>query len=171
MATTTRDNDESTMEINGDEYALHPPESLEYGLELADVQGDGIHRSVEFQLSYSLTDDEQSLTEQDIQQQGEDGGGGGGGSSNDEVTLEGENQRTRDEVATHLEQVASRLRSEGAFSLEIAGEEHQLEPPGSVGTGVEIEDVSSGGDVSREVEVEINYPRTEDEDPLKDGAF
>lgn len=89
----------------------------------------------------------------------------------DAIEVTSANDRTRAEVADHLESIAERLRSGDELALDLGDETIAIRPPESLSYEIEIEDERVDGDVEREVEFQFNYTRTDEEEPLTEDGF
>lgn len=83
-----------------------------------------------------------------------------------EVTEEGE--RSRAEIADHLESVATALREQEKLEIDVDGETVPVFPTDWPTYQIQIEDELVDGEVEREVGFTLMYPRTDEEESLSD---
>ena len=84
----------------------------------------------------------------------------------EETEVEYESDLSRDEIADHLVRFADQLRGSDAIELEVGAETVVVNPPETVEFELEIEDEPEDEGVERSVEFELEWMRTDDEDPL-----
>ena len=94
---------------------------------------------------------------------------GGGGEAEVEITEEVE--RSRAEIADHLESMAALLRGEEQFEIEVDGETISVAPVDSPTYQIQIEDERVDGEIEREVGFTVIYPRTDAEESLPTGEL
>ncbi len=81
--------------------------------------------------------------------------------------FEYERDLTRDQIADHLEDFAESLRGTGELEFEVGPETVVVNPPETVEFELEIEDEPESGGVERSIEFELEWMRTDDEEPLQ----
>ncbi|MFC4245764.1 amphi-Trp domain-containing protein [Natribaculum luteum] len=85
----------------------------------------------------------------------------------EEDEFEYERDLTRDQIADHLEDFAKSLRGTDELEFEVGPETVVVNPPETVEFELEIEDEPDEGGVERSIEFELEWMRTEDEEPLQ----
>ncbi|MDG5758834.1 amphi-Trp domain-containing protein [Natronococcus sp. A-GB1] len=74
-------------------------------------------------------------------------------------------------MADHLETVASGLRDDGEFDLDMGGTTFQINPPEELTYEVEVEDDMEEEGMMRHLEFELEWPRREPEDKSMSDSF
>lgn len=88
--------------------------------------------------------------------------------SEDEIELEWERDRSRSEVADLLTSFADGLREGETVTVALGDKTIEVHPPETVEFEIELEDEPEDGGVERSVEFELEWMRTDDEEPLPD---
>ena len=106
------------------------------------------------------------------------GSGGGGDESSDgepsvgdEVELTSETERSRAEIADHLESVAAQLREGGEVTVDVDGESVSMRPPEEPTYELAIEDGKEEDRIYRKAEMQIIYTRSDEAEPLTEDGF
>lgn len=94
-----------------------------------------------------------------------------GDEEEEEVEVSAGEEQTRDEIADHLELMAEKLRTQDAIAIEVGDETIEIRPPESPTYDIEIEDQRVDGTIQREVEFQLGYERTDEEEPLTEDGF
>ena len=93
------------------------------------------------------------------------------GDGEEEVEITEEVERSRAEIADHLESMAALLRDEEQFDVAVDGETIPVAPPESPTYQIQIEDERVDGEIEREVGFTVMYPRADEEESLPTGEL
>ncbi|WP_254768204.1 amphi-Trp domain-containing protein [Salinilacihabitans rarus] len=84
----------------------------------------------------------------------------------DDTELEFERDLSREEIADRLETFATNLRGSDPLEFELGDETATIDPPETVGFELELEDEPGDEGVERSLEIELEWLRGDDEEPL-----